>query len=75
MIKPSNIALAISGVLIGISVVMLINEITKKTELDNMRIINLLLFLSSAISLHGLLHLGAEVYFGFNPLENGKFIY
>jgi hypothetical protein len=74
--KPSYFALVVSGILIAIASVMLINEIfINKSELDNMRIINLVLFLSSAISLHGLLHMGAEIHFGYNPLETGKFIY
>ena len=74
--KPSYFALVVSGILIAIASVMLINEIfINKSELDNMRIINLVLFLSSAISLHGLLHMGAEIHFDYNPLETGKIIY
>jgi len=59
MIKPSNIALALSGILIFIAVILLFIEINKGTELKSMKLIDLLLFLSTAISLHGLLHIGA----------------
>ena len=74
MIKPSNIALAISGMLILTALILLYIEINKGTELKRLKLIDLLLFLSSAISLHGLLHMGAEVFYKYNPLE-GKFIY
>jgi hypothetical protein len=74
MIKPSNIALAISGILILTALILLYIEINKGTELKRLKLIDLLLFLSSAISLHGLLHMGAEVFYNYNPLE-GKIIY
>jgi hypothetical protein len=74
MIKPSNIALAISGILIITALILLYIEINKGTELKRLKLIDLLLFLSSAISLHGLLHMGAEVFYKYNPLE-GKIIY
>lgn len=74
MIKPSNIALAISGILIITALILLYIEINKGTELKRLKLIDLLLFLSSAISLHGLLHMGAEVFYKYNPLE-GKLIY
>lgn len=74
MIKPSNLALAASGILIFIALILLYIEINKGTELKGIKLIDLLLFLSTAISLHGLLHMGAEVFYKYNPLE-GKFIY
>ena len=49
MIKPSNIALAISGILILTALILLYIEINKGTELKRLKLIDLLLFLSSAI--------------------------
>jgi len=74
MIKPSNLALAASGILILIALVLLYIEISKGTEIKGIKLIDLILFLSTAISLHGLLHMGAEVFYKYNPLE-GKLIY
>ena len=74
MIKPSNIALAASGILIFIALILLYIEINKGTELKSIKLIDLLLFLSTSISLHGILHMGAEVFYKYNPLE-GKIIY
>lgn len=74
MIKPSNIALGASGILIFISLILLYIEINNDTELKGIKLINLLLFLSTSISLHGLLHMGAEVFYKYNPL-NGQLIY
>jgi hypothetical protein len=74
MIKPSYLALVASGLLILIALVLLYNEINKGNELSKLKLIDLVLFLSTSISLHGLLHMGAEVFYKFNPLE-GKFIY
>lgn len=68
MIKPSNLALIASGLLIGVALVLLFMEMNKGTVVQGMLLINLVLFLSTAISLHGLLHMGAEVYYDYNPL-------
>ena len=74
MIKPSNIALVMSGLLIFIGLILLYNEINKGSSIYGLQLINLVLFLSTAISLHGLLHMGAEIFYKYNPLE-GKFMY
>ena len=74
MIKPSNIALAISGLLIFLALILLSIEIKKGANISGIVLVNLLLFLSTSISLHGMLHMGAEVFYKYNPLE-GKFTY
>ena len=68
MIIPSHLALSASGLLIGVALVLLFMEMNKGTVVQGMLLINLVLFLSTAISLHGLLHMGAEVYYDYNPL-------
>ena len=74
MIKPSNLALISSGLLIGVALILLFNEINKGTNIQGIMLINLVLFLSTAISLHGLLHMSAEIYYDYNPLT-GKLFY
>jgi hypothetical protein len=49
-------------------------EVNKGNTISSTKIIDLVLFLSTAISLHGLLHMGAEIHYNYNPL-NGKFFY
>ena len=73
MIKPSNLALIASGLLIGFALILLFIEINKGTVVQGMLLINLVLFLSTAISLHGLLHMGTEVYYNYNPLTGSMF--
>jgi predicted membrane channel-forming protein YqfA (hemolysin III family) len=71
MITPSFIAMGISGILIFLTVIKYMNYSGK---IEGMQEINLLLFFASSIAFHGLLHMGAEVFYGFNPLE-GKFTF
>lgn len=73
MVKPSYFALATSGILIAIAIIFLIKN-RHSEELQGIKLVNLLLFLSTAISLHGMLHMWAEIYYNYNPLE-GKYTY
>ncbi len=70
MVPPSFITMSVSGILIFLAIIKYINYPNK---IEGTQEINLLLFFASAIAFHGLLHLGFEVLYGFNPLE-GKFI-
>lgn len=74
MLKPSNLALIASGLLIGLGLFLLYKELNQGNSITGTKIIDLVLFLSTAISLHGLLHMGAEIHYNYNPLE-GKFFY
>ena len=73
MIKPSYFALAISGLLIAFALYLIIMH-RNSEELQGIKLVNLLLFLSTAIALHGMLHMWAEIYYNYNPLE-GKLFY
>lgn len=73
MVKPSYFALAISGILIAWAVVVLVMN-RNSEELKGIKLVNVLLFLSTAIALHGMLHMWAEIYYNYNPLA-GKFIF
>ena len=69
MIPLSFIAMSVSGILIFLAVIKYINYPGK---IEGTQELNILLFFASSIAFHGLLHLGSEVFYGFNPLE-GKF--
>jgi hypothetical protein len=73
MLKPSNIALIASGLLIALGLFLLYIELIKGNSISNTKIIDLVLFLSTAISLHGLLHMGAEIHYNYNPIEGNLF--
>ena len=74
MLKPSNLALIASGLLIVLGLFLLYIEVNKGNTISSTKIIDLVLFLSTAISLHGLLHMGAEIHYNYNPLK-GTFFY
>jgi hypothetical protein len=74
MLKPSNLALIASGLLIALGLFLLYRELNQSNSITNTKLIDLVLFLSTAISLHGLLHMGAEIHYNYNPIE-GKIFY
>ena len=73
MLKPSNLALIASGLLIVLGLSLLFRELNKGNSISNTKLMDLVLFLSTAISLHGLLHMGAEIHYNYNPLEGNIF--
>lgn len=68
MIKPSLIGLVISGLLIGFALIVLFNNLNSD-ELKSVRLVNLLLFLSTSIGIHSILHILAEKHYNFKPFE------
>ena len=73
MLKLSNLALIASGLLIVLGLFLLYRELSKGNSISNTKIIDLVLFLSTAISLHGILHMGAEINYNYNLLD-GKIL-
>jgi hypothetical protein len=71
MMTLSFITMCISGILILIA---LIKYIKYPKKLEGTQEISLLLFFASSIAFHGLLHMGAEIFYDFNPLK-GKYIF
>ena len=61
MLKPSNLALIISGLLIALGLFLLFRELNQSNSISNTKLMDLVLFLSTAVSLHGLLHIGIEI--------------
>lgn len=64
--KPSFIALFVSGFILLVAIINLLNS---NIVLEGYNYIIFLLVLSIAISLHGLLHSKAEIYNNYNPLK------
>lgn len=73
MLKPSNLALIASGLLIVLGLFLLYRELNQGNSISNTKLIDLVLFLSTAVSLHGLLHMGAEVHYNYNPIGGNLF--
>ena len=73
MLKPSNFSLITSGLLIALGLFLLFIELNKGNSISNTKLIDLVLFLSTAVSLHGLLHMGAEIHYNYNPLGGNLF--
>jgi hypothetical protein len=71
MITISFIAMGISNILIFLAV---IKYIKYSGKIKGIQELNLLLFFASLITFNGLLHMGAEVFYDFNPLK-GKFTF
>lgn len=64
--KPSFYSLVLTGLLILIAIVMMFQNWKK---IDR---VNAVLLIGILIGVHGLLHLGFEAYYKYNPLESGK---
>jgi hypothetical protein len=64
---PSFNALIVTGFLMLLVLILIANNYKLVLNLDFYRKLNLLLFLAIALGVHGLLHLGLEVNYGFNP--------
>lgn len=76
MIKPSYLGLMFGGFLILIALILLFMELGKiNSELTGLKLINLLLFLSTAIGIHSINHFMAEVTYKYNPMETGVWVY
>ena len=63
---PSFFALAISGILILVTLIILVNQ---EIKLEGFNLLVFLLLLSSAIALHGQLHMQAEIHYNYNPMS------
>ncbi len=76
MMKPSYLGLVATGFLILIAIILLFMELNKTgTEITGLKLINLLLFLSTAIGIHSITHFMAEVTYKYNPMETGVWYY
>ena len=69
VMAPSMNGLLFTGLLLLIIVVIFANNYSQFLKLNYYQQIALLSLLSLAIGVHSLLHLGSEVFYGFNPYK------
>lgn len=67
--KPSYYALAFTGILSLIIVVLFIRHYASFMKYSPYKLVKLLSHIGILIGVHGLLHLGLEMAYNFNPLE------
>lgn len=67
LIAPSLNSLFITGVLLLFILILIISNYKQFITLDYYRKINILSLITIAVGIHGLVHLGVEMYYGFNP--------
>ncbi len=67
LIAPSLNSLFITGTILIIVFILLVTSYKQFLRLNNVNKINILLLLSIAMGIHGLVHLGVEQQYGFNP--------
>ena len=69
--KPSFYSLPITGILLFVSLLLIFQHSPKVgSSMSTYQLVNLLLLFSVAIGIHGLLHLGLEYVYNFNPLDS-----
>ena len=69
LFTPSFNSLLITGLLILIIVITLITNYKQFVRLDYYRKITILSLIAITVGVHGLIHLGLEVNYGFNPYK------
>jgi hypothetical protein len=67
LIAPSLHSLFVTGLLIFIILVLFISNYKQFNRLEYYRKITILSLLTIAFGIHGLIHLGVEMNYGFNP--------
>ncbi len=69
IMAPSMNGLILTGILFLIIVIIFAKNYDKFLKLNYYQQITLLSLLSLAIGIHSILHLGGEVFYGFNPYK------
>jgi hypothetical protein len=69
LIAPSLISLFISGFLLLFIFFIFANNLQQFNRLDFYRKLTFLSLITTAIGVHGLIHLGVETEYGFNPYK------
>ena len=67
-LAPSFYVHIINGILLFIGLILLFKNYSNIIKLEPYKIFCLVLLLSIAVGIHGLLHLGLEKNYNFNPL-------
>lgn len=69
LIPPSFNSLIITGLILFYIIIFIFLNFNTIKHLEIYKKIIILLFLSTAIGVHGLIHLGLESVYGFNPYK------
>lgn len=69
LIAPSLNSLFVTGLLLLFILIIFITNYKQFTRLDYYRKITILSLMTMAVGVHGLIHLGAEMNYGFNPYK------
>jgi hypothetical protein len=69
LISPAMNALFVTGILLMIITILLFFNIKQIFKITNLQKITLLCSIISAIGIHGMLHLGVEKQYNFNPYK------
>jgi hypothetical protein len=67
--KPSYYAHLLSGVVFLCAIILLLVNI-QNIKSDPKALVQILVLLASSLSIHSLSHLGLEVSYGYNPIQN-----
>jgi len=67
--KPSFYAHAINGFTILIAIILIFINFNRLKKMDIYNIITLVISFGILIGIHGLLHLGLETQYNYNPIE------
>lgn len=75
--KPSYIALGISGIILSIFLFIILKDLyyNKQYDTQNYQMLMLIIMSSIAVGVHGLGHAYAEVNYNFDPLNNNTWVY
>jgi len=69
MLAPSFFALFVTGILILFITIIFVVNFKQIIKLNYYQKITLLSLVTLAVGIHGLIHLGLETIYGFNPLN------
>lgn len=69
LIAPSLNSLFVTGFLILVILIIFLRNYNQFNRLDHYHKITILCLISIAIGIHGLIHLGVEREYGFNPYK------
>jgi hypothetical protein len=68
-LTPSFMTLAITGMILMFVIILMMINYKQVAKIAPIELASFLCVLSIAIGSHGLLHLGLEVVYGYNPLK------
>ena len=67
--KPSYYASAINGFTVFVALILIFSNYSSLKKMDPFRIIILVILFGLLIGMHGLMHLGLENSYNYNPME------